>query len=111
MAQSAERTHPVFEGAMPPDIVFIGFPIEKADAADYFVVFEERMTELRFGLDETPEGETPGTGENDFSWQHFPALSAEGYLDGNQPTIFTAKLEQCSFYRQSDDAKTGTGSD
>jgi hypothetical protein len=97
LALNATRAHPVFEGALPPDIVFIGFPITKAEAADYFVVFEERLTELRFGLDETPEGETPGMEENDFSWQHFPALSEEGYLDGNQPTIFAQEWNNAAF--------------
>jgi hypothetical protein len=94
---NAVRTHPVFEGALPPDIVFIGFPIKKEDADEYFVIFEERMTELRFGLDETPEGKEPGTGINDFSWQHFPSLPAEGYLDGNQPSIFTQEWESAAF--------------
>ncbi len=93
----AERKHPVFEGELPPDIVFLGFQIKEEDAADYFVVFEERMTELRFGLDETPEGNTPGSGENDFSWQHFPDLSPEGYLDGNEPTIFSEKWNSSAF--------------
>jgi hypothetical protein len=91
------RTHPVFEGALPPDIVFIGFPIKEAEVADYFVIFEERMTELRFGLDETPEGTVPGTGENDFSWEHFPTLPSEGYLDGIQPTIFTQAWNNAAF--------------
>jgi hypothetical protein len=94
---NAVRTHPVFEGALPPDIVFIGFPIKKEDAAEYFVVFEERMTELRFGLDETPEGKTPGPEINDFSWQHFPSLQPEGYLDGNQPSIFTQEWDSPAF--------------
>jgi hypothetical protein len=97
LGQNSKRTHPVFEGALPPDIVFIGFPITKAEAAGYFVVFEERMTELRFGLDETPEGATPGTGINDFSWQHFPTLSPEGYLDGIQPSIFTQEWNNAAF--------------
>jgi hypothetical protein len=94
---NAARTHPVFEGALPPDILFIGFPIKKEEAAEYFAVFEERMTELRFGLDETPEGKEPGTGINDFSWQHFPTLPTEGYLDGNQPSIFTQEWESAAF--------------
>ncbi len=93
----AERIHPVFEGELPPDIVFLGFPIPKADARNYFVVFEERITELRFGLDETPEGESPGPEINDFSWEHFPTLSSEGYLDGNQPSIFTEKWNNAAF--------------
>jgi hypothetical protein len=97
LALNAQRTHPVFEGALPPDIVFIGFPIKKAEASGYFVVFEERMTEIRFGLDETPEGETPGTDENNFSWEHFPSLTVEGYLDGNQPTIFTQEWNNAAF--------------
>ncbi len=97
LSQNAERTHPVFEGALPPDIVFLGFPIKKEEAADFFVIFEERMTELRFGLDETPEGETPGSGENDFSWQHFPALPEEGYLDGIQPAIFEQEWSNSAF--------------
>ncbi|MEJ2050577.1 MAG: hypothetical protein P8Y60_12205, partial [Calditrichota bacterium] len=97
LGQDAERTHPVFEGAMPPDIVFLGFPIKSAEAGGYFVIFEERMTELRFGLDETPEGSVPGTGENDFSWQHFPALHPEGYLDGMQPTIFAQEWNNAAF--------------
>jgi hypothetical protein len=97
LSLNAVRTHPVFEGALPPDIVFIGFPIKKADAADYFVVFEERMSELRFGLDETPEGDEPGTEINNFSWQHFPELPAEGYLDGNQPIIFTQEWDSPAF--------------
>lgn len=96
-SQDAVRTHPVFEGALPPDIVFIGFPIKKEDAAEYFAIFEERMTELRFGLDETPEGKEPGPEINDFSWEHFTALPPEGYLDGNQPTIFTQEWDNAAF--------------
>lgn len=95
--QNAARTYPVFEGALPPDIVFIGFPIKKAQAADYFVIFEERMTELRFGLDETPEGSAAGINENDFSWDHFPTLAPEGYLDGIQPTIFNQQWNNAAF--------------
>lgn len=97
LGPDALRTYPVFEGALPPDIVFIGFPIKITEAAGYFVIFEERLTELRFGLDETPEGSTPGTGENDFSWEHFSALVPEGYLDGVQPAIFAEKWNNAAF--------------
>ncbi|NNE76539.1 MAG: hypothetical protein HKN31_05645 [Pricia sp.] len=93
----ANRIFPVFEGQLPPDIVFIGFPIQEKDTVKYHVIFEERMTELRFGLDETPEGDTPGTSEKDFSWQHFPSLSQEGYLDGKQPTIFNEDWNNAAF--------------
>lgn len=97
LSMNAVRTHPVFEGALPPDIVFIGFPIKAEDAVEYFAVFEERMTGLRFGLDETPEGKEPGPEINDFSWEHFPTLSPEGYLDGNQPDIFTQEWDSPAF--------------
>lgn len=97
LSLEAARTHPIFEGALPPDIVFIGFLINKAEAADYFVVFEERMTELRFGLDEPGEGSAPGTEENNFSWAHFPTLSPEGYLDGLQPTIFNQQWNDAAY--------------
>ena len=93
LALDAARTFPVFEGALPPDIVFIGFPpIKEADVANYFVIFEERMTELRFGLDETP-----GTEESNFSWEHFPSLPQEGYLDGIQPTIFNQQWNNAAY--------------
>ena len=95
--QSAARTFPVFEGALPPDIVFIGFPITEAEVPKYFVIFEERITELRFGLDETQEGATPGPGINDFSWEHFSTLPQEGYLDGIQPTIFAQEWNNAAF--------------
>jgi hypothetical protein len=97
LGQQSVRTHPVFEGALPPDIVFIGFPIKKAEVPDYYVIFEESMSELRFGLDHTPEGSEPGPEENDFSWEHFPSLSPEGYLDGIQPVIFTQEWNSAAF--------------
>ncbi len=97
LSKTASRIYPVFEGALPPDIVFIGFPIKKDEVADYFLIFEERITELRFGLDETPEGSEPGTGENDFSWAHFQTLPQEGYLDGIQPTIFNQEWNNAAY--------------
>jgi hypothetical protein len=48
---------PIFNGAMDPDITFVGFPITPAVAVGsatqpgYFVVIQEHPTEPRFGLD------------------------------------------------------------
>ncbi len=95
LSENASRLFPLFEGELPPDIVFLGF--KKVKAEDYYVIFEERMTELRFGLDKTPEGDEPGTTENNFSWEHFPSLVEEGYLDGNQPTIFAQEWNNSSY--------------
>jgi hypothetical protein len=83
LTQTAVRIFPIFEGAFPPDTVFIGFPVKEADAGRYFVIFEERAQDLRFGLDI----EANGTSENDFSWEHF-TVSTGDYLDGLQPEIF-----------------------
>ena len=83
LSEGATRLFPIFEGALPPDIVFLGFPIQESEVGQYFVVFEERMRDLRFGLDIGASG----TGENDFSWEHF-SISAGEYLDGHQPAIF-----------------------
>ncbi len=74
---------PVFEGALPPDIVFLGFPIKETEVDQYFVVFEERLQDLRFGLDI----QAAGSAENDFSWEHF-SITEGDYLNGEQPAIF-----------------------
>lgn len=83
LGPKAIRKFPIFEGALPPDIVFLGFSIKETDVDQYFVVFEERLQDLRFGLDIAASG----TGENDFSWEHFSIVEGE-YLDGRQPSIF-----------------------
>ncbi len=76
----SKRIFPIFEGDIQPDIVFLGFPIATAMAEDYFLIFEERMTDLRYGLDITS-----GESESDLSWEDFTELNEEGYLDGIQP--------------------------
>lgn len=50
--------YPIFNGAMEPDVNFVGFPIPAADAIGnpngpgYYVVIQEHPTEPRFGLDD-----------------------------------------------------------
>jgi hypothetical protein len=89
---SAKHTFPVFEGALPPDIVFLGFPILADEAGEYFLVFEERITELRFGLDSTAEGD----GIENLSWEHF-AIAEGDYLDGEQPEILRDTWNSAAF--------------
>lgn len=65
---------PIFDGTLPPDITFLGFKINPTILRDndpgYFVIFEERVTETRFGLDiAKPMGNF--TLENDLSWDCF----------------------------------------
>jgi hypothetical protein len=83
LSPQASRLFPAFEGALPPDMIFLGFSIPEEAVDQYFVIFEERQQDLRFGLDI----EAAGSAENDFSWEHFP-ISQDEYLDGKQPAIF-----------------------
>jgi hypothetical protein len=50
--------HPVFRGALPPDVTFVGFNLKVRDAvggdgADdgYFIIIQEQATEPHFGMD------------------------------------------------------------
>lgn len=81
LSLNAVRKFPIFEGALPPDMIFIGFPITTKEVGDYFLIFEERITDLRFGLDIDAEG----NGENDLSWLHFEDLQAGDYLNDRRP--------------------------
>lgn len=89
-----KRIFPVFEGALPPDVVFIGFPIRKSEVHNYFLILEERISELRFGLDiaqddqRDPESLRQLT-EADLSWQHFESVPEGNYLDDAHPLPLT----------------------
>ncbi|WP_282607799.1 hypothetical protein [Pelagibius sp. Alg239-R121] len=70
---------PSFGGSIPPDIRFLAFEVESIDevtapGSDWEVVFEEQITEPRFGLD-TTEDPKPLETWNDLSWEH---LSGQG---------------------------------
>jgi hypothetical protein len=60
----SETIQPAFRGTLPPDVTFLGFPAREAsalvgsedpvdDEPGYFVVLQEPLGELRFGLNET----------------------------------------------------------
>lgn len=52
-APLARKTlHPIGGGVLPPDITFFLFDIDPGDAAGYWWVLEEPMTEPRFGFDD-----------------------------------------------------------
>jgi hypothetical protein len=55
---------PVLRGRLPPDITYVGFPIDPGVMETYFFIVEEHMTEPRFGFDERV-----GNGQNSTSWQ------------------------------------------
>lgn len=66
-ATPAPDLHPIFNGALEPDVSFVGFPIATADAIGslgqpgYYVVIEEHPTEPRFGLDAAVTTELAGS--------------------------------------------------
>jgi len=80
---------PIFKGAIGPDAHFLGFDLDVGEIygsskhADnkpgWFFVFEEHMTEPRFGLD-LPEAFSPNSAPakiEDLSWGHFGASQDE----------------------------------
>jgi hypothetical protein len=84
-AESATRILPVFEGSLPPDLTFFGFPFSAAEARGraedgedearfprgIFLVLEERVSEARFGLDEGSRSDTPIQSWDELAWGHF----------------------------------------
>ncbi|MEL7162490.1 MAG: hypothetical protein AAFN92_17160, partial [Bacteroidota bacterium] len=82
-----ERKYPVFEGQLPPEIEFLGFP-PVADPRQYYLVFEERVGLQRYGLDANKENELDATDArdlDDLSWGHFNTVPG-AYLNDDQPT-------------------------
>ncbi|MEM8525339.1 MAG: hypothetical protein AAGG68_11925 [Bacteroidota bacterium] len=83
---SKAKLVPDFEGQLPEDVVFLGYT-ETLD--DHFVVFEERLGELRFGLDEIDDTNIPAEVDiNDLAWQHFGSETGSYLNITNQaPTV------------------------
>ncbi len=86
---------PIFRGTLPPDITFLGFNLDDREARGspdennndpgWFFVFEERISEARFGLDTAvDEDQLPAPDSwNNLSWQHFEGeLAPSNYIDG-----------------------------
>lgn len=68
----SEERHPILRGALPPDVVFLGFNLTAAEAKTepgWYFVIEEQPAEPRFGLDATAETDTPARW-NQLSWEH-----------------------------------------
>ena len=71
-----KRQYPIFDGVLPPDITFLGFKIAPSEIRKedegYFIVFEERASETRFGLDVAKSD-----GSEDLSWEHFTEINED----------------------------------
>ena len=67
---------PTFRGRVEPDVAFVGFPIGRDDAPDWWFVLEEQPTAPRFGLDVATKfgaAAAPVNEWNDLSWGHLAA--------------------------------------
>lgn len=82
------RIFPIFRVTLPTDMTFFGFPFDPVDARTKFFIIEERVGEVRFGLDTSTD--VPLNHWNDLAWWHFGLHESYGaYLDAgtlnNQP--------------------------
>lgn len=68
--EGVQRIYPIFRVTLPPDLTFFGFPFVPEEARDKFFILEERVGEVRFGMD-TPNGDDAFSNWDDLSWDHF----------------------------------------
>jgi len=92
----ANREFPVFEGNIDPDIVFLGFGIDFDLSSDYFLVFEEPLAELQYGLDLSKGSDAV----SDTSWEHFTDTPAEGFLQNEPSNITDGRWNNPAFIAQ-----------
>ena len=95
---STTRLAPMFRGALPPDIVFVGFALSEENALGidpagpgWYFVFEEYPGEPRFGFDEVAAPGVPQTADA-LAWAHVP-LTASGHVDVSKPLSAAANLQ------------------
>jgi hypothetical protein len=80
----AAEAHPLFGGALPPDVTFFGFGITPDQARGtggdpgWYIVFQQQPTEARFGLDVAAPSAPTGTW-GDLSWEDV-TTSASGHV-------------------------------
>jgi hypothetical protein len=99
-APDTNERYPLFQGSVDPDVTFLGFGLEAAEAlgrrvneqgnpiddggaeiadpvaddkAGWFVVFQQHPTEPRFGLDGT--GTSPASGWGDLGWTNVAVVN------------------------------------
>ena len=106
LSDAKKMAFPIFEAQLPPDILCLGFPFDEAEARKRHIVFEERLSEHRFGLDDASAIEmvAQSTGKSidqvlaeasieNLSWQHFPAVGPGQYLDDQPPSKANPKIQ------------------
>lgn len=100
--QASQMKFPIFQGSMEPDIQFFGFDLTTAAAkgsganAGWYFVIEERVGDLRFGLDvqtENPSGNNI-TEWNKLGWDFWNVQNGS-FLDpdATEPTVSGSNIE------------------
>lgn len=77
-----DERYPIFRGALPDDITFLGFNLSREDArggtaqspAGFFFVFQEQPTEPRFGLEPVEAAAGITTRWADLAWTSFAGV-------------------------------------
>lgn len=79
-----------------PDVKFIGFDITEDEAlgkdvtspyGGWYFVIEERVSEVRFGLDLSDNQPSEIKQWDDLAWKHFVNLEEGDCLEGNEPDV------------------------
>ena len=77
--QASDRVYPLFRGALPPDVTFLGFPLQESDVRGqpgWFFVIQQQPGEPQFGLDAPTSFGGAAANLNALSWGHLVSDAA-----------------------------------
>ena len=72
-SQASDQVYPLFRGALPPDVTFIGFPLQESDVRGqpgWFFILQQQPGEPQFGLDAPNSFGGVAANLNALSWGH-----------------------------------------
>jgi len=111
---SSELLTPRFKMNIQPDIVTLGFEIDKADVlgdpdpqnndAGWFFVFRERPGNIRFGLDIPGNFSPPLTSWDDLDWDHMDSIHYASMTPSSDVSSMNALQVNPTDYKWSEDA-------
>jgi hypothetical protein len=77
--QASDQVYPLFRGTLPPDVTFIGFPIQESEVRGHpgwFFILQQQPGEPQFGLDAPGSFGGVATNLNALSWGHLVSDAA-----------------------------------
>lgn len=93
--KSDDRTDPIFEAQINPDVFFLGFDISKEDILEgegYYFIVQERPGEVHFGLDSEWQASESFDSWDDLNWNH---LSGEmNHIDFDKDLLAQPENDQ-----------------